>query len=159
MLSSVSSALKAFHAATVELGVSQSVVTFTQSDFGRTLTSNGDGSDHGWGGVQLVVGDAVLGQAFYGYEQRAAGNGHGHGIRSPFRFALSRCQDAPPPEYLELARLPPADLAEVLLDETLSSLGASLSDPARRLAGKLRRADLLAVVQEAGNLPDPAVRA
>ena len=29
---------------------------FTQSDFGRTLTSNGDGTDHAWGGVQIVVG-------------------------------------------------------------------------------------------------------
>ena len=66
LLSNLSSALAAFHAATVELGVSQSVTTFTQSDFGRTLTSNGDGSDHGWGGLQLVVGDAVLGRTFYG---------------------------------------------------------------------------------------------
>ena len=40
----------------MELGVASSVTTFTQSDFGRTLTSNGDGTDHGWGGVQFVVG-------------------------------------------------------------------------------------------------------
>jgi uncharacterized protein (DUF1501 family) len=50
----------------VELGVASSVTTFTQSDFGRTLTSNGDGSDHAWGGVQLVVGDAVRGRTLYG---------------------------------------------------------------------------------------------
>ena len=48
----------------VELGVSHSVTTFTQSDFGRTLTSNGDGSDHAWGGVQFVVGGAVRGRTF-----------------------------------------------------------------------------------------------
>lgn len=62
----ISGALKAFYDATVELGVADRVTTFTQSDFGRTLTSNGDGSDHAWGGVQLVMGDAVRGRTFYG---------------------------------------------------------------------------------------------
>lgn len=66
LLGDVSASLSAFYNATVELGVSASVTTFTNSDFGRTLTSNGDGSDHAWGGVQLVVGDAVRGQSFYG---------------------------------------------------------------------------------------------
>lgn len=66
LLGNVSASLAAFHAATVELGVAASVTTFTQSDFGRSLTSNGDGSDHAWGGVQLVVGDSVRGRAFYG---------------------------------------------------------------------------------------------
>jgi uncharacterized protein (DUF1501 family) len=66
LLGDVSASLSAFHAATVELGVASSVTTFTQSDFGRTLTSNGDGSDHAWGGVQFVVGDAVKGRTLYG---------------------------------------------------------------------------------------------
>ena len=66
LLSDLSESLSAFYAATVELGVSQNVTTFTQSDFGRSLTSNGDGSDHAWGGVQLVVGDSVLGGTIYG---------------------------------------------------------------------------------------------
>ena len=43
LLGNVSACLKAFYDATVELGVASSVTTFTQSDFGRTLTSNGDG--------------------------------------------------------------------------------------------------------------------
>ena len=47
--------------------MADSVTTFTQSDFGRTLTSNGDGSDHAWGGVQLVVGDSVLGDMYGSY--------------------------------------------------------------------------------------------
>src|SRR5690606_31712457 len=55
-----------FYDATVELGVSEKVTTFTLSEFGRTLTSNGDGTDHGWGGTQLVLGDAVLGRRIYG---------------------------------------------------------------------------------------------
>lgn len=66
LLGNVSGSLAAFHAATVELGVAANVTTFTQSDFGRSLTSNGDGSDHAWGGVQMIVGDSVRGGAFYG---------------------------------------------------------------------------------------------
>jgi uncharacterized protein (DUF1501 family) len=66
LLSDVSASLEAFYKATVELGVASNVTTFTESDFGRTLTSNGDGSDHGWGGLQFVIGDAVKGRTFYG---------------------------------------------------------------------------------------------
>lgn len=66
LLGGISDAITAFHEATVELGVAGSVTTFTQSDFGRTLTSNGDGTDHAWGGNQLVVGGAVNGRELYG---------------------------------------------------------------------------------------------
>jgi uncharacterized protein (DUF1501 family) len=62
----VSEAMTAFYNATVELGVADKVTAFTASDFGRTLSSNGDGSDHGWGSHHLVVGGAVKGKAFYG---------------------------------------------------------------------------------------------
>jgi uncharacterized protein (DUF1501 family) len=66
LLQDVGDAISAFHAATVELGIANGVTTFTQSDFGRTLTSNGDGTDHAWGGNQMVVGGAVSGQQIYG---------------------------------------------------------------------------------------------
>lgn len=66
LLGGISESIKAFHDATVELNVADSVTTFTQSDFGRTLTSNGDGTDHAWGGNQLVVGGSVRGRDFYG---------------------------------------------------------------------------------------------
>ena len=66
LLAQVSSAMTAFYNATLEMGVANSVTAFTASDFGRTLTSNGDGSDHGWGSHHLVVGGAVKGNAFYG---------------------------------------------------------------------------------------------
>lgn len=42
-------------------GMSDSVTTFTASDFGRTLSSNGDGTDHGWGNHHMVMGGAVNG--------------------------------------------------------------------------------------------------
>ncbi len=70
LLGGVSEAMAAFYNATVELGVSDMVTSFTQSDFARTLTSNGDGTDHAWGGNQLVIGDAVAGREMYGIYPR-----------------------------------------------------------------------------------------
>ena len=66
LLADVSESVAAFYRATDELGIADSVTTFTQSDFGRTLTSNGDGTDHAWGGNQLVLGDGVRGREIYG---------------------------------------------------------------------------------------------
>lgn len=66
LLTSVSDAMRSFYDVTVELGLANSVTAFTASDFGRTLTSNGDGSDHGWGGHHFVMGGAVKGKEFYG---------------------------------------------------------------------------------------------
>lgn len=66
LLSDISQALNAFYSATVELGIANQVTTFTASDFGRTFTSNGDGSDHGWGNHQIIVGGAVKGGDIYG---------------------------------------------------------------------------------------------
>lgn len=66
LLSQVDFALDAFYRATVELGVADRVTTFTASDFGRTLSSNGDGSDHGWGGHHFVLGGSVNGGRFFG---------------------------------------------------------------------------------------------
>src|SRR5882672_746330 len=62
----LSQAIGAFYAATVEMGIADKVTTFTASDFGRTLNSNGDGSDHGWGAHHLAVGGAVKGGDVYG---------------------------------------------------------------------------------------------
>lgn len=66
LMDRLSTALTAFHSATAQLGVADKVTAFTASDFGRTLQSNGDGSDHGWGSHHLMVGGAVNGKAFYG---------------------------------------------------------------------------------------------
>ena len=66
LLQQVSQGLNAFYNATVELGAANQVTTFTASDFGRTYRSNGDGSDHGWGNHQMIVGGAVKGGDIYG---------------------------------------------------------------------------------------------
>lgn len=56
----LASAMSAFYNATVELGVSQKVVTFTESEFGRTCQPNSTGgSDHAWGSHHLVMGGPV----------------------------------------------------------------------------------------------------
>lgn len=62
----LSRAMGAFYAATTELGVASQVTTFTLSDFGRTFKPNTDGTDHGWGSHQLIMGGAVRGGDFYG---------------------------------------------------------------------------------------------
>ena len=75
LLSTVASALAAFWNATAELGVTDKVTTFTASDFGRTLTGNNDGSDHGWGSMHFMLGGAVHGQRCYGTAPAVANNG------------------------------------------------------------------------------------
>jgi uncharacterized protein (DUF1501 family) len=75
LLATVGGALKSFYDATEELGVANQVTTFTGSDFGRTLTTNGNGSDHGWGSMHFVLGGAVKGKNFYGQAPEVANDG------------------------------------------------------------------------------------
>ena len=112
MLPAVSRGLSEFRNALVELGVFDEVTTFTTSDFGRTLTSNGKGSDHGWGGHHIVMGGRVAGGLIYGhYPELSPGNplDTGRGVYAPTTSV---------DEYFaELALwfgVPPSDLATVL---------------------------------------------
>ncbi|MGB1010959.1 MAG: DUF1501 domain-containing protein [Thiolinea sp.] len=66
MLGVLSNALAEFDTALHELNVADKTVTFTGSDFGRTLTSNGNGTDHGWGGNIMIMGNAVKGGEVFG---------------------------------------------------------------------------------------------
>lgn len=66
LLGEISAAVTAFYAATSELGMANKVTLFSASDFGRTLQSNGKGSDHGWGNHHFVVGGAVKGGGIVG---------------------------------------------------------------------------------------------
>jgi len=75
LLTAVAEAMSEFYAATQELGVADQVTSFTASDFGRTLTVNNDGSDHGWGSMHFVMGGAVNGQRFYGTAPAVANDG------------------------------------------------------------------------------------
>jgi len=66
LLTQLGSAFEYFDGLMVNMGVGNNVTSFTISDFGRTLTSNSDGTDHGWGSHHFVVGGAVQGQDMYG---------------------------------------------------------------------------------------------
>ena len=65
-LKTLNDALNSFYKTTVELGVEDSVTTFTASEFGRSYSINGDGTDHAWAGHNLVLGGAVKGGIIHG---------------------------------------------------------------------------------------------
>ncbi|HEX5793110.1 MAG TPA: DUF1501 domain-containing protein [Rheinheimera sp.] len=75
LLARVAEAMAGFQQAIDASGNSNNVTAFTMSDFGRTLSTNGDGTDHGWAGHQLVMGGAVKGGDIFGAvpQQRLGG--------------------------------------------------------------------------------------
>lgn len=110
MLPVVSMALNEFYSALVEIGVENEVTTFTASDFARTLTSNGRGSDHAWGGNCMMLGGAVRGGDMYGtypslYEGNPLDTGRGRLIPTTSvdeYFAELALWFGVPPQDLEL---------------------------------------------------------
>lgn len=66
LLRDLNEAVGRFQAALDDMGKGNTVTTFTASDFGRTLTSNGDGTDHGWGGHAMVFGGSIDGGRIIG---------------------------------------------------------------------------------------------
>ncbi|HUD15366.1 MAG TPA: DUF1501 domain-containing protein [Terracidiphilus sp.] len=66
LLTQLGEAVEYFDGLMVAAGLGNQVTTFTASDFGRTLTCNSNGTDHGWGSHHFVVGGAVQGQDMYG---------------------------------------------------------------------------------------------
>jgi len=58
-------ALESFVAELKAQGVFDATTLVTSSDFGRTLTSNGKGTDHGWAGNYVVLGGAIKGGQVY----------------------------------------------------------------------------------------------
>ena len=112
LLGRVAEALVQFQQAVDALGLAPQVTTFTASDFGRTLSSNGDGSDHGWGAHHLVMGGAVRGRALYGQWPGAGLGGPqdvGQGRLLPttsvqqLAVALARWMGVPPPKLTMVA--------------------------------------------------------
>ena len=69
LLARLSHAIGYFDTTLASLGgvdMRSNVTLFTASDFGRTHTSNGDGTDHGWGAHHFVSGGAVRGGEIFG---------------------------------------------------------------------------------------------
>ncbi|MFO1252874.1 MAG: DUF1501 domain-containing protein [Inhella sp.] len=107
LLTQVANGLVSFQAAMQELGVANQVTAFTASDFGRTLSINGDGSDHGWGGHHFVMGGAVKGGRFFGTAPAVAVGG---------------------PDDVGQGRLLPSTSVDQLAGTLASWLGVSASD-------------------------------
>ncbi len=66
LMTRLDNALHSFNSAMEEIGLSNNVTTFSISDFGRTLVTNGDGSDHAWGGNVMLMGGDVKGKNIFG---------------------------------------------------------------------------------------------
>ena len=66
LMARMAHALQYFDITLGNLNARDKVTTFTASDFGRTFTSNGDGTDHGWGANHFVMGGAVNGGDLFG---------------------------------------------------------------------------------------------
>lgn len=66
LLTEVSGAMTKLDTALKAMNIADRVTTFTASEFGRTLTSNGDGTDHGWGSHHFLMGGALNGGRFIG---------------------------------------------------------------------------------------------
>jgi uncharacterized protein (DUF1501 family) len=110
----VDNALKAFYDATVELGIADKVTTFTISDFARTITSNGLGSDHAWGGNSIVMGGSVKGGKIYGAYPRMNLNANTQNVSVRGNFIPAVSTDE---LYAEMALwygVSPSDLCYIL---------------------------------------------
>ena len=90
ILSLLSRSLAGFYNALNSVGLASKATAFTCSDFGRTMTSNNGGTDHGWGSHQFVVGGAVQGKKFYG-------NGCGFTAASNYGVVMPSLTNPTPP--------------------------------------------------------------
>jgi uncharacterized protein (DUF1501 family) len=112
LMTLVGNAMSAFLTSIDNLNLSQNVLTFTSSDFGRTLTSNGDGTDHGWGSHHFVFGGPITKSKFIGIAPALANNG---------------------PDDVGQGRLVPTTAIDQLAYAIGSWLGASATDLASAL--------------------------
>ncbi|MDQ8189951.1 DUF1501 domain-containing protein [Roseibacillus persicicus] len=139
MLRILSPALGAFQAGLEELELADSVISFTASDFGRTLRSNGRGTDHAWGGNQLVMGGPVAGGQVAGTYPSLALDGP-NDVGRGGRLLPSTSVDELFAELLLWFGLAPNDFEEVLpnLSNFYDPYTAVASDPATLPVGFLK---------------------
>ena len=93
LLAELSAAVHAFDTALTQMKIENNVTTFTASEFGRTLRSNGRGTDHGWGGVSAVAGGAVNGGNVFGEYPQSMALGAGMDIGKNGRLLPSLSTD------------------------------------------------------------------
>jgi len=89
LLAQVDAALGAFWTSMgpADVNAENDVVAFTASEFARTLQSNGSGSDHGWGGVQMVLGGGVHGGKLYSDGQGKISGFPDQSLNAPNNFS------------------------------------------------------------------------
>lgn len=66
LFAEINDSLEAFWSELGDMGLQDNVLIYSASDFARTLTSNGSGSDHAWGGNQFLIGGGLKGGQIYG---------------------------------------------------------------------------------------------
>lgn len=113
LLDELSAALQKFWDDIELLGLGQDVVTFTASDFGRTLKRNGQGTDHGWGGHQLVMGGAVDGAKIFGSYPESLAVGGPADVETNGRILPTTSVDEFGSELARWFGVPAADLPAV----------------------------------------------
>ena len=114
MLPILSQSLKAFWDALGEVQMQDNVTTFTVSDFGRSLRSNGSGTDHAWGGNQMVMGNAIKGHSIHGNYPNSLALNQGQDISGHGRLLPTTSTDQ---YYADLALwfgVSPSDLSDIL---------------------------------------------
>ena len=111
LFTELNDAIEIFWNEVVNLGLHIIVVLYTASDFGRTLTSNGSGSDHAWGGNHFIISGSAAGGEIYGsYPALAGGNNDlGRG-----RILPSTSVDAYMGELASWYGVPPAEITTVI---------------------------------------------
>ncbi len=92
LLTALSQALDGFYKAMIDRGLQNNVTLFTASDFGRSMTNNSDGTDHGWSSHHFILGGAVQGGKFYG-------NGCGFSPAANFGTVMPSLTNPTPSSY------------------------------------------------------------
>jgi uncharacterized protein (DUF1501 family) len=87
LMAQLAQALSYWDTTTRAMGADQNVTLFTASDFGRAFASNGDGTDHGWGGHHFVLGGGVNGGDIYGDFPLYGVSDGNNGFASPHQVA------------------------------------------------------------------------
>lgn len=115
MLSDVSSCLKSFMDALETLGMQDDVLTINLSEFGRTLTWNGGGTDHAWGGNVWVMGGTGLinGKQIFGTYPSLALENNDSNVHPRGRLIPTISTDEYFAEIAKWFGVPPVDLPYV----------------------------------------------
>jgi len=114
LMKDVNDSLSAFWNALGELNLRDEVTTFQCSDFGRTLRSNGQGTDHAWGGNVMVMGGKVDGGKMYGQYPSSLSLGVGLDVGSNGRMLPTTSCDEYFCELLRWYGISAADMTAVL---------------------------------------------